>query len=327
MLWQPSLSISTDIGMEYQVFPAVAVSNDKVHAVWTVEWVPLGGDWDIYYAQFNGTSWQPQEELTMDVLDEQQNRPAIATDGDEVHAIWENLNPDWFLQYRYYNGSAWQSIQDFDDSDGEWELYPSIAAENGKIYMVWTDGPVPPMNGNISFRYFDGTAWQPEETISTDIVDESQSNPDIAVENGEAYVVFSDRKDVDSDIYFRHFNGTSWEPEIEISADLGPSDQIRPRIAVDNGRIYVVWEDKRDGDYDIYYRYFDGITWQPIEEISIDLGSELQSYPDIAASDGIVHVVWEDKGDGDDDIYYRQLIPTTFADLKVSINDIVFNPQ
>ncbi|TET89898.1 MAG: hypothetical protein E3J35_08490 [Methanomassiliicoccales archaeon] len=252
VVWSPEEEISTDFGTENQIYPSIAAEGGRVHIVWQDEG---DGDADIMHRLFNGVSWQPEEEISTDVLNEDQGWPRIALEGDEPHVVWA------------------------DEGDGDPDVY---------------------------YRHFNGTSWEPEMEISTDSGNEVNAVPSIAVENGEVHIVWHDESDGDSDIYYRHFNGSDWEPELEISSDLGTENQTFPAIAVENGRIHVVWMNRADGDFDIYYRLHDGIDWQPEEEISVDTESETQGNPRIAAEAGDVHAVWSFSSlTGDVHIYHR----------------------
>ncbi|MCK5560758.1 MAG: hypothetical protein KAJ51_09205, partial [Thermoplasmata archaeon] len=91
-----------------------------------------------------------------------------------------------------------------------------IAIEDDKIYVVWADGSN--INGagldlDIFFRYFNGSEWSDIQIISEPILGynkntDSSWNPDIAVENGNIYVVWGDNNDTngadtDWDIFYR----------------------------------------------------------------------------------------------------------------------------
>ncbi|MCK4444899.1 MAG: Ig-like domain-containing protein, partial [Thermoplasmata archaeon] len=96
-------------------------------------------------------------------------------------------------------------------------------------------------------------------------------------------------------------------PVEEISMDIGTEGQVEPSIAVEAGKVHIVWEDRRAGvgPADIYHRYFDGIGWQPVEDVSADLGMNQQMDASVAVDGDMVHVVWTDQRGGDYDIYYR----------------------
>jgi hypothetical protein len=80
-----------------------------------------------------------------------------------------------------------------------------------------------------------------------------------------------------------------------------------PGIAIDaNGNLHVVWNDDRDGNYEIYYKRFDGASWGTDTRLTSADGDS--RYPSIAV-DGLnrILVVWQDKrgGEGTKNIYFR----------------------
>jgi hypothetical protein len=189
------------------------------------------------------------------------------------------------------------------DIPTENQTNPSVAAAGGKVHVVWLnheDGDT-----DVYYRQFDGVDWTPEQEISVDAGSELQMSPKVAVEGEVVHVVWEDYGDGDPDIFYRCFNGTDWLPMQEITNDGGAENQSFPSIAADDGKVYVVWQDEGDGDPDIYHRYFDGVDWQPEEEISSDAGTEAQLLPSVAAGNGSVHVVWMDAEGGNLAIHYR----------------------
>ena len=71
-------------------------------------------------------------------------------------------------------------------------------------------------------------------------------------------------------------------------------NQSRPRVAVDEDVVHVVWEDNSQGSNIIYSRSTDGgNTWA--SPITITNNPAYQQNPDIAAYEENVYVVWEDK--------------------------------
>jgi hypothetical protein len=77
----------------------------------------------------------------------------------------------------------------------------------------------------------------------------------------------------------------------------------------------VVWSDTREGNEDIYYKQFDGMSWGT--EVRLTDYSKIDRYPAVAVdSQGFVHVTWIRNRDGHQ-LFYKELSdsgwgPTTF---------------
>ena len=74
--------------------------------------------------------------------------------------------------------------------------------------------------------------------------------------------------------------------------------------------MHVVWHDDRDGNDEIYYKLSldGGVSWGSDIRLTSDPG--LSYSPSVAVSSSPhtadVHVVWEDNGDGNFEIYYKR---------------------
>jgi hypothetical protein len=146
--------------------------------------------------------------------------------------------------------------------------------------------------------------------------DTNRIAPDLATDsNGIAYCVWGDRRAGNWDVYFTKSTdfGVSWDtPDKKVNT--GSGDQSYPSIAVDNqGNIYVVWEDFRNGNYDIYFSSSSdgGKTWlTPNIMINSDTNGfpeKEQRVPQIAVDhQGTIFVVWSDYRHNNFDIYFNK---------------------
>jgi hypothetical protein len=84
----------------------------------------------------------------------------------------------------------------------------------------------------------------------------------------------------------------------------------------------VVWYDRRDGNYEIYYKCSknNGANWEP--EVRLTNNVHNSKYPSVAACDSAVHVIWSDDRDGNNEIYYTQNPTGNLVTLK-NINTAV----
>ncbi|HMB67910.1 MAG TPA: sialidase family protein, partial [bacterium] len=139
--------------------------------------------------------------------------------------------------------------------------------------------------------------------------------PRIAVGQGETvHVAWQSARDGEDDILVRRSpdGGRSWAPEIRVDGDPpGASLSSMPALAADRrGRVYVAWEDQRNGDRDIYLaRSTDGgATFRPEVRVDADEpGAGVSYHPDLLCwDDGTVLVFWRDERDGLADVYLRR---------------------
>jgi hypothetical protein len=300
--------------------------------------------------------------------------PIIAVEEDKIYAVWPGQNNtngaglDWEIFYRYFDGNKWSDIEVISEpnkgfnTNTKWSESSSIAVDNGKIYVVWEDGN--DTNGagtdmDIFYRCnLTGNGWEEIQVISEPIPNSNinkglSSSPKIAVENGEVFVVWYDDSNLsgegaEGDILFRcNLTGSKWEDidvisEPVIGQNFCTGGSFTPSIAVENSKIYVVWEDGNntndagETDIDIFYRCnLTGNGWEDIEVISEPvIGQNFctgdSRAPSISVENGKIYIVWGDSnntngaGNLDFDIFYRcNLIGSNWEDIQV-ISEPVF---
>lgn len=84
-------------------------------------------------------------------------------------------------------------------------------------------------------------------------------------------------------------------------------ESISPRSCSSDGRLYVVWQDEREGQPSSVWLNASadsGATWLP-SAVRLDKGEAGAYAPDVACAGGNVYVVWEDERDGD--LRYRNI--------------------
>ncbi len=156
---------------------------------------------------------------------------------------------------------------DSGDSPGVSEsLDAQIACSGDNVYVVWSDfRNAPNTYTDIYFNHSaDGGAnWQtPDIRLNTgDLPGASESwGPQIACSNGNVYAVWTDRRGGShiSDIFFNYSTeeGANWRTkDIRLNSMKLPIDYHAqyPQIACSGENVYVVWQDSRNGLYDIYF--------------------------------------------------------------------------
>ena len=176
----------------------------------------------------------------------------------------------------------------------------------GRVVVAWRDIHTNPGHIVVSTRDADADQWSTGQPIGN-VTDGGvvPLRPRVAVGPlGRAAVVWHNVSNNDHDIYL--VTGTlasdRWDAPQEIGQDGStPSDQILPAVAIgEDGTLYVVWEDNRNGSPDIFwsYRRPGESAWHPAAAVPGAAGPERQTQPTIALADRMLYVAWVDMGRG-----------------------------
>jgi len=112
-------------------------------------------------------------------------------------------------------------------------------------------------------------------------------------------------------LFVAQLSYAQWEPDVRLTNHPDTSktsyNPVRCIAAIDNF-VHVVWYDKRDGNYEIYYKRSTdkGVSWEADNRLTYDIASSYN--PSIAVSGTDIHVVWNDTRDRNPEIYYKQSI-------------------
>jgi len=196
-----------------------------------------------------------------------QAEPSIAMSDDGIiYVVWQDAtsgNNDIVLSKSTNRGYTFTvPIRVDDTGSGTTEQSaPKVAvATNGDVYVAWYDY----RNGNYDI-YFAKSIDDGASFGANVRVDDTGSNlfaqmgPSIAVHgNGNIYVAWYDARNgaTNWDIYYAVSTngGASFGTNIRVDDSAVSSSQTWPDIKVDSiGDVYVVWQDNRNGNYDIYF--------------------------------------------------------------------------
>lgn len=80
-------------------------------------------------------------------------------------------------------------------------------------------------------------------------------------------------------------------------------DVWRPRLAFDGkGRIWIVWSQQVNGNFDLYARWYDGTTFGRRHRLTSEPQSDFDH--DVAFRDGRIHIAWQAFRGNQSDIYH-----------------------
>ncbi|MEO0228067.1 MAG: hypothetical protein ABIL70_08485 [candidate division WOR-3 bacterium] len=311
--WEPE-TVIVDTPAVYPGPPVVSLavsSSGGVHIVWC-DYL-RGNDDEIFYKRSTngGTDWLPDTMLTRDnFMVENDSWASIATAGQFIHITWHDfkwdgaqLNWDIFYKRSTDNGTHWEPEQRLTVHPGQ-SGPPSIAASDSMVYVVWTDW----RDGNPEI-YFKrstnfGLNWGPDTRLTSDGANSYM--PTIGASSASVHIAWFDNRDGDWEIYYKRSTdcGNTWSGDIRLTDS--PGESSHPSIAVAGNHLHLVWQDQRDGNYEIYYKnsFDDGRNWSPDTGLTSDPSPSF--YPSVAVWGDKVHIVWTDERDGNREIYYKR---------------------
>ena len=90
-------------------------------------------------------------------------------------------------------------------------------------------------------------------------------------------------------------------------------DVWRPRLAFDGeGRVWIIWSQQVDGNFDLYARWYDGTTFGSLLRLTSSAQSDFDQ--DVAFRDGDIHVAWQGFRGRQSDIFHMAYTDGAWSD-------------
>ncbi len=299
----------------YSSSPAVAVSGDHVHVVWSQ--TVAGNNSEIYYnhSTDGGATWIGAVRLTNSLLDSQ--HPVIAAVGQHVYVIWEdrrNYPPNGNYTELYFKKSSdggvnWSEDAKLTTPVEENPGFPSIATNNGTLHLAYSKTPFS-IGQEIFYCRFSEQAGTWSEPVRLSFNNQAGVGryPTIGATGNNVYVFWSDSRDeVDYyELYFARSQdaGETWGSESRLT--FAGDDSYGPNVAVSGDALHLIWNEHRDGNWEIYYKNSTdaGLSWSTDTRLTNDASDSW--YPSVALNGQSVNVVWCDNRTGEWNVFYKR---------------------
>ncbi len=174
----------------------------------------------------------------------------------------------------------------------------------GNLWVAWHAGVVGSRDIYVAKRTVGASAFQTPVRLTTDKND--QCNPALAVSaSGAIYVAWQDNRSGNWDIYASICSdGVNFSKEVRVTNST--HNEVNPTIAVDHqspGRVYVAWQDDRNGNQDIYAASStNAFATSTVSQITNNAAD--QKEPALAVDAGnVAYIFWTDMRNGQADIY------------------------
>jgi hypothetical protein len=303
--WQPDVRLSYGPGdskTSWNNAWCVAANGNVVHVVY---YDYLYTTAEIFYKRSTdgGVTWGGDKRLTNNSADSK--NPSIAVAGSVVHVVWREESGEVGIYYTRSTdgGNSFEGVTRLTDNTAN-SYAPSIIASGSYLRLVWEDS----RDGNREIYYKrstnGGTTWGADTRLTNNTFDSRY--PSIKISGTIVHVVWYDLRNGNGEIYYKRSadGGINWGTDTRLTNNSAASGN--PSIAVSGSNLFVVWEDNRDGNNEIYIKRStdEGINWGT--DTRLTNNSAASGWPSIVAYLSNVHVVWQDYRDVNSEIYYKR---------------------
>ncbi|MFC1587318.1 Calx-beta domain-containing protein [Planctomycetota bacterium] len=127
----------------------------------------------------------------------------------------------------------------------------------------------------------------------------TSENLQVCSNGPNVFAVWQDDRNGAYDIYLNYSTdgGATWQGESRLDDGVaGQAESTNPQICCEGPYVYVIWQDDRNADWDIFSNYSDdsGASWQGAARIDNDLSLSDARNPQICCEGPYVYAVWED---------------------------------
>jgi hypothetical protein len=185
----------------------------------------------------------------------------LVDDGNSFHIVgtaFQRGGEDWEIGYwRSEDGNSWVTKWITNDTGANvfFDYDPSLVKDDsGYLHLVWARKEDV---GGIWQIYYskstdNGDNWSPMVPIS--FSSQGAWKPAIVSKGETLYVVWTDYRDGNSEIYLRRSTdrGSSWLAEERLTFENNFS--TNPKLAIWNDKVLLVWQDYRLGNWEIFFK-------------------------------------------------------------------------
>jgi Neuraminidase (sialidase) len=249
--------------------PRLDCSGQRVLCVWEDR---RSGPHDVFCRRSadGGTTWpDPETRMDTDAAGAAFSRlPKVTSSGSNVAVVWQdsrNVSSDDFLRRSPDGGLTWAISDQRVDSDAPGASIsdlPQPWIEGESLCIGWMDS----RNGGYlkpwARRSVDAGATWPDPELKLDVGAMGSQHANglrIAGAGRNVYAVWLESRTGPTADIFLNFStdrGATWAPpDLRLDTDAaGSANSFWPEICVEGVSVYVVWEDRRNGTSDIYFR-------------------------------------------------------------------------
>lgn len=297
ILWTPPVPISDSGAGGCDV--AVDGHGD-VHAVWHAGADPE----EIYYRKRTTGTWGGTVTLSNSGSRSLRPRLAVHPAGDTVFVVWQEgaqTGGQGDILARQFSSNAWGTVENVSHDNTLSRNADTVIDAADTCHIVWEDAG----DNHLYYRQRTADGAYSAKTALDDTAGPSRGASITTAENGRLHVVWH-QGNGDWEIFCRTFNGTAWEPPVNVSQRPDPDHADHAaHVATDpNGEAHIVWTDSQH----IHYAHTVSGAMRPGYIISP--GANQGDPVCVVDAGGVLHALWPNRAPGSWDLFHaRHTLP------------------
>ncbi|MFH1050345.1 MAG: T9SS type A sorting domain-containing protein [bacterium] len=305
LTWGNDIRLTNDTAQSKN--PGIALSGNNLYLIFDDT---RDSNREIYFKKSTdyGNTWGEDVRLTFDTSTSW--APSIEVNESNIHVVWADKRGgaigNIFYKKSSDGGVTWSDDKALtNDPADSYNVSTSVFESN--IYVVWNDTRSYSLGDIFYISSSDaGESWTKEMNITASFT--TSWFPTIMSNGSDLYLIWSDSRAGGVELYYMHSTdkGDSWEEEMRLTNANYYSQWAS--LAVNCSNLYLVWQDSRSGNEEIYYKFStdNGKTWSDDLLLSDNIAT-MSLRPNIVISDSIIHVIWTDMRDNPNgEIYYKR---------------------
>jgi hypothetical protein len=256
----------------------IAVNENIVHVVYSDYSEDPSEDFQLYYinSSDNGQTWSPRQRLTSLIRDSCDS--SIAVNGDNIHIVWMD-------HYDRFGTGTMGAIFYINSSDGglTWSedfnitpmnldaAYPDMVTNGDIIHVTFSEEILGIWETHYRRSEDSGISWSDDIQLTNWGRDHWGSSIDVYDANISIvwWTSWIQEPDGNGEIYYINSsdNGYSWGENLRLTYD--PERAGQADLSIKEGTVYIVWNDVRDGNAEIYFKYYP--FYPPPTNLTIDI--------------------------------------------------------
>jgi hypothetical protein len=243
-------------------FNSLCGDGDNYLLFYDQQWVPNFFEYRIlgcWSTNGGGADWSEAQWHGFSTINKSDRRPCTACDSNDTgYLVWESIDNNnkaiiLFGTSVGFSGDEYTLVP-YPGAGSRTEAFIESDLD-GNLFVVWSDSR--DGNSEIYFKKStdNGSTWS-SDTGLTNAVNASRQ-PSIALGNTNGlYLVWVDNRNGTEGLFFKYSEdgGSTWSADTCLIS--GPAACGHPHIAIapDKMNIYLLWNDERDGQSEVYFK-------------------------------------------------------------------------